>query len=334
MPRRGVTRPGRRRCTPHGGIRESPQNALAWNPIHGQNDACDPTPTKLAARRPGVALSPPQLHSFRIAKLEVLAESTGASLADATGFFCEFQGRTFLVTNWHVVAGRHYQTHRPLHRSRALPGKLVVHAHLASHVVPIKAPSSSTSFQISLFDAAGRPCWLEHPLYGHSVDVIAIEMDSRIPRCSRLYRLDLEAELARDITLSVMDQAFVTGYPLSASTTPNSLPIYKSGTIASEPGVFDSEPRIYIDGKTKTGMSGSPVMVKGPASNGEKAPLSLVGIYSGRDRQERTEFEAELGIMWPYKECLVPILEAYVSAASVQTADFSTASEEIRRHSS
>lgn len=287
----------------------------------------------MPVRRPADVLSPPQLHSFRIAKLEVLAEHTGASLADATGFFCEFQGRTFLVTNWHVVAGRHYQTHRPLHRSRALPGNLVIHAHIASQVVPINAPLSSTSFRISLFDADGHKCWLEHPLYGHNVDVVAIEMDSRIPRCDRLYRLDLAAELARDITLSVMDQAFVTGYPLSASTTPNSLPIYKSGTIASEPGVFDSEPRIYIDGKTKTGMSGSPVMVKGPACNGEPAPLSLVGIYSGRDRQERTEFEAELGIMWPYRECLVPILESCASVACAPRVDFSTASEETRRRS-
>ena len=279
-------------------------------------------------------MNPPQLHSFRIARLEVLAEHTAASLADATGFFCEFHGRTFLVTNWHVVAGRHYQTNRPLHRSRALPGTLVIHAHIASSVVPVAAPSSSTSFRISLFDNEGRPCWLEHPLYGHSVDVIAIELDSRIPRCNRLYRLDLATELARDIKLSVMDQAFVTGYPLSASTTPNSLPIYKSGTIASEPGVFDSEPRIYIDGKTKTGMSGSPVMVKGPAHNGDKAPLSLVGIYSGRDRQERTEFEAELGIMWPYKECLVPTLEAFAGTASVKRADFATVTEETRLRSS
>jgi hypothetical protein len=302
--------------------------------IRGQNVACDSRTIKLAARCPGLGVSPPQLHSFRIAKLEVLAENTGAPLADATGFFCEFRGCTFLVTNWHVVAGRHYQTNEPLHRSRALPGKLTIHAHIASTVVPIDAPSSSTTFQISLFNPDGGACWLEHPLFGRNVDVIAIEMDSRIPECSRLFRLDLEAELARDITLSVMDQAFVTGYPLSASTTPNSLPIYKSGTIASEPGVFDSEPRIYIDGKTKTGMSGSPVMVKGPAHNDDKQSLSLVGIYSGRDRQERTEFEAELGIMWPYKECLMPILDACVSAASTPRAGLSTATRGIRLRSS
>ncbi len=59
-----------------------------------------------------------------------------------------------------------------------------------------------------------------------------------------------------------MNQAFVTGYPLEASTTPNKFPIYKSGIIASEPMVFNSEPRFYIDGKTKKGYSGSPVVLK------------------------------------------------------------------------
>jgi hypothetical protein len=44
--------------------------------------------------------------------------------------------------------------------------------------------------------------------------------------------------------------------------------------------------------------------------------LGLVGIYSGRDRQERSEFEAELGIVWPYKECLMPIVEAFVEMSA------------------
>lgn len=255
-----------------------------------------------------------------MAKLEILAHETRALLGEATGFFCEYEKQTFLVTNWHVVSGRHYQTKLPLHRSQALPGSLTVHTHISKAVVPHCAPCSSTAFHIPLLDGNAAPNWLEHPLFGCDVDVIAIGVDAQLPDCSRIYRIDLAAELARDTQLAVMDQAFVTGYPLSATTTPNSLPIYKSGTIASEPRVFDSQPRIYIDGKTKTGMSGSPVMVKRRYDqlNGERITdlgadtLDFVGIYSGRDRQERSEFEAELGIMWPYKECLMPIIETFL----------------------
>jgi len=264
-----------------------------------------------------------------VAKLEILAVETGSLLGEATGFFCEYANRTFLVTNWHVVSGRHFQTRRPLHRSQALPGALKVHTHVSKSLSSIGTPSSSTTFNISLVDRFGAPIWLEHPLFGCDVDVIAIEVDTLIPDCSKIYRIDLALELSRDTQLSVMDQAFVTGYPLSATITPNSLPIYKSGTIASEPSVFDSQPRIYVDGKTKTGMSGSPVMIKrrreSPEhhdTNGLSAnPLDFVGIYSGRDRQERTEFEAELGIMWPYKECLIPIIESFLDSQTPSKDD-------------
>jgi len=205
-----------------------------------------------------------------------------------------------------------------------LPGALNVHTHITSRAASMEKPPSSTVFQIPLIASDGAACWLQHPLFGTDVDVIAIDVSSQILECDRIFRIDLEAELARDTRLSVMDQAFVTGYPLSATTTPNSLPIYKSGTIASEPGVFDSIPRIYIDGKTKTGMSGSPVMVKRTPHSPIRLnsihalsnDLDLIGIYSGRERQERSEFEAELGIIWPFKECLVPIIDAYVGAAT------------------
>jgi Trypsin-like peptidase domain len=261
-------------------------------------------------------LSNVNLHSFRVARLEVFARETDARLGEATGFFCQFRARTFLVTNWHVVSGRHFQTQQALHYSRALPGSLTVHAHVTRAGQEASIPSSSTAFRLALLDGEGRPRWLEHPLFGADIDVIALDIGAALPLGTQVCPIDLESELAVPLRLAVMDQAFVTGFPLQASTTPNSLPIYKSGTIASEPSVFDSQPRIYIDGKTKTGMSGSPVMVKrqaeqdGHKHHPSKEDLRFVGVYSGRDRQETSEFEAELGIVWPFKECLLPILES------------------------
>jgi len=37
--------------------------------------------------------------------------------------------------------------------------------------------------------------------------------------------------------------------------------------------------------------------------------LDFMGLYSSRDRQEETECEAELDMVWPYKDCLLPILK-------------------------
>ncbi|MBK8959291.1 MAG: trypsin-like peptidase domain-containing protein [Proteobacteria bacterium] len=261
---------------------------------------------------PAAPLFNVNLHSFRVARLEVFARDTAAPLGEATGFFCRFQGRTFLVTNWHVVSGRHFQTRQALHRSRALPGTLTVHAHVMRARDTAGVPSASTAFRMPLLGDDGRPRWHEHPLFGADIDVIALDIGGALPLGTEVCPIDLERELAAEARLAVMDQAFVTGFPLRASTTPNSLPIYKSGTIASEPAVFDSQPRIYIDGKTKTGMSGSPVMVKRGLGEGRAShdDLRFIGVYSGRDRQEPSEFEAELGIVWPFRECLLPILES------------------------
>jgi len=248
-------------------------------------------------------------HSYRIARLELRSAATSARLGEATGFFCRYAARFFLVTNWHVVAGRHVETGRALHASQALPGTLVVHAYVTRE--PWAAPRTSTAFVLPLYTEDGAPRWLEHPVFGAAIDVVAFDLSDKLPAGIEVYAIDLETELARPFALAVMDQAFVTGYPLQASTTPNSLPIYKSGTIASEPAVFDSQPRIYIDGKTKSGMSGSPVVIKPRETGPEHETLRLIGIYSGRDRQEPSEFEAELGIVWPYRECLLPILDEY-----------------------
>ncbi len=161
------------------------------------------------------------LHSFRVARLEVFARDTAARLGEATGFFCRLHQRTFLVTNWHVVSGRHFQTRQALHYSRALPGSLTVHAHVTRAGDVANIPSASTAFRLTLLDPEGRPRWLEHPLFGADIDVIALDIGS--------------------------------APPLGTQVCP----------------------------------------------------------IAGRDRQEPSEFEAELGIVWPFRACLLPVLEAY-----------------------
>ncbi|PHN93501.1 hypothetical protein CSC80_11300 [Maribacter sp. 6B07] len=131
--------------------------------------------------------------------------------------------------------------------------------------------------------------------------------------------LDIDEEISKDLKIGIMDDIFVTGFPLKTNTTPNKFPIYKGATIASEPDIFNSLPMFYIDGKTKSGMSGSPVIKKDNTIKTIATPtgitlnqgrIGLAGVYSGRDRQEKDEYEAELGIVWRLKECLLPILES------------------------
>ena len=253
-------------------------------------------------------------HSLKVAQVDVLAQKTKCKLSSATGFWCHYKNQTLFVTNWHVVSGRNFETNKPVDtRTCALPGELIIHGHVRQDHIA----HQPYEHIIGLYDANGNPCWYEHPEFGSRVDVVAIPVQLHHLNGYRLFYVDIDSELEKNVQISVMDQAFVTGYPLEASTTPNDFPIYKSGIIASEPMVFNSEPRFYIDGKTKKGYSGSPVVLKqtNTRKNGSKIngyaheALDFVGIYSGRDRQEETEFEAELGIVWPYRDCLLPILE-------------------------
>jgi len=66
-----------------------------------------------------------------------------------------------------------------------------------------------------------------------------------------IFRTDIDFELENNVILNVMDQAFVTDYPLEVTATPNLSLIYKSGIIATKPIVCNSEPRFHTDGKTK-----------------------------------------------------------------------------------
>ena len=253
-------------------------------------------------------------HSLRVAQVDVFTQKTKHKLSSATGFWCKYKNSTFFITNWHVVSGRNFETNKPVDSiTCALPGHLIVHGHYKvnedSH-----CPYEHT---INLYNKTGSPNWLEHPDYASKVDVVAIKIDSDELSNLKVFCVNIDEELQKDTQINVMDQAFVTGYPLEASTTPNKFPIYKSGIIASEPMIHNSEPRFYIDGKTKKGYSGSPVVMKEYSTSQQNAringftheKLNFIGIYSGRDRQEETEFEAELGIVWPYRDCLLPILK-------------------------
>ncbi|AWV98174.1 trypsin-like peptidase domain-containing protein [Arcticibacterium luteifluviistationis] len=267
-------------------------------------------------------------NSLKCVRIEMLAEITQAHLSWASGFFCSWKGKTFLITNWHVVTLKNFQTKETLHPSGAVPGFFNLHYHsVIKENGKIVSNHEAVSNKLELYQyeiheeekVYTNQKWVEHPTLGNNVDIVAIELsDKFVTAPYELVTFDIESELQKDKTLQIMDNLFVTGFPLNTSTTPNKYPIYKSATIASEPDVFSELPIFYVDGKTKAGMSGSPVIKKDDIIKKSvtktgihlnQGRIELAGIYSGRDRQEEDEHMAELGIVWRYQECLIPILE-------------------------
>ena len=257
------------------------------------------------------SISTLSLNTFRI---EADSKDTQLRLdGHATGFFCQFDDSKYLVTNWHVVSGINPITRMVINSHGAVPGKLICSGHHTSSV-PL-GDESDTSFSVLEFSVEidlykdETPIWLEHPVYGSKVDVVAIPIESQFDQ-TNIHAIDVNESLELVQSLWVTERLFIVGYPLSAKQSDNTFPIHKSGPIASEPYAYGDVPRFFVDAKTKRGMSGSPVVLL----HGQKIVwpgerLILIGVYSGRDGNAEDEHEAELGRVWPIKECLLPILQ-------------------------
>jgi hypothetical protein len=164
-------------------------------------------------------------------------------------------------------------------------------------------------------DDQENPIWIEHPTYKEKVDVVAIPIKSEICSGYNLFPIN-KISFDSEFKTEVADEAFVVGYPFS-DTTYLQLPIWKKASIASEPDVnLDQLPKIHIDTATRSGLSGSPVIMQRIGIhgliNGEMKSDSLIGrirnfigIYSGRIGED--ELKAQLGIVWK-KEVLEEII--------------------------
>ncbi len=245
----------------------------------------------------------------------------GNQLSVATGFFYEHNGRSFLITNYHVVSGRHPETGKALHSKELCPDSIVLGVATVGdhHGSPGAQLVQWKWLTLPLFTAGetGKPVWTEHPKYSRRFDVVAIPLsglqDTRITPANAK-SLDLDR-----IRVYPSMEAFVLGYPRGMSGGGH-FPIWKRATIATEPDFdLDGLPRFYIDTATREGMSGSPVYAQEvgywlPEGETDQSKVSIgkgrrfVGVYSGRLGAE-DEFKAQLGIVWK-ESALISLLES------------------------
>jgi Trypsin-like peptidase domain len=242
-------------------------------------------------------MEPPQIQVARpsVASLLLAARSAGVDLASATGFVIERRDRRYLVTNWHVLAGRRNDNGALLSATGAVPDEILIMHHressLGSWVPKIE----------SLYDANDSPRWLEHPRHRRSVDVVALEL--RNLDGIDCYAHDPWAK-GPGLATGVATGLSIIGFPFGL-TGGGALGIWVQGTVASEPSVdFNRLPCFLIDSRTRPGQSGSPViaytaggavaMADGGTRVFAGAPVEqFVGVYSGR-----ITAESDLGFVW------------------------------------
>jgi hypothetical protein len=99
----------------------------------------------------------------------------------------------------------------------------------------------------------------------------------------------------------VTDRVWVVDYPASVGKHVPTTPIWTGGSVAGEPEI-GLDNRFFIDSRTRTGQSGSPVIVHRQSRYldedgglGERLPEKaiLLGVYSGR-----TDEKSDIGSVW------------------------------------
>ena len=262
----------------------------------------------------------------------VVMADDNLELGPATGFFLRRDDNwIYFVTNWHVVTGR--RPERPSEsRCGAVPTKLKITLHRQFSDSQISL-SEKISKEIPINNENGdEPRWLEHPTHRQMVDVVVIKIKNSIEFTDGLFVnfLDEYDSFEESFFPSPMSSIFVVGYPWGLTGGDPVLPLYKRGSVASEPLVAEVHlPRFFIDCRTSDGMSGSPVICQhngvwnpndpmGGVTDGKlpsNAKIGLVenfaGVYSGRLISKETNMAdeiSELGVVWT-KKALENIVE-------------------------
>ena len=260
-------------------------------------------------------------------------DQDGRTLSSASAFFFDADGDWFLITNWHVVSGRHFMTREPL--INPFVEAISLTAKLASYDIGDRQNGTFgiAPHHIPLYRGE-QPVWFEHPELGASCDVVAIPMN-RPDTCPEFMHNAANRISEINIPVEPGCTVFVIGFPHAISSG-FGLPLWKSGYVASEPH-YDVDlggklwgygglaggtriPAFFVDAQTRSGMSGAPIFARFQGSWDTRDPYRsidpnepgfwkrddvalfgsegtmLIGCYSGR--VGNTESEATLGLCW------------------------------------
>lgn len=215
----------------------------------------------------------------------------------------------FLVTNYHVLTGR-----PPLSKDAALGDRVQFLIH--EDRVDL---GRVRHLELPLYDAAHQPLWVASETTPDA-DVVLLPIPPAAYAHVSLF-VFTEAHTHGDIRMRPTSGATLLGYPYGFADTAHDLPVWKTGHIASEPGVdFDNRPVFLVDVSAFPGMSGSPVLaVENGVYESEDGTmrtgrvLKLLGVFSAmpvvRDMKTAaanadaappapTETALQLGYVW------------------------------------
>jgi hypothetical protein len=257
--------------------------------------------------------------SFSSVKLELFTKE-GVPLKPASGFVVKADDQYHLITNWHVVSGKHI--------SADIQQGPVIEPFILKTSLHIYGGDDENSFPLSwgmwkritvqLYDDNDTPTWIElqtnrqpRPM----ADIIALPLQlNRNLKFNRAlnqfsekiagsnintsYWAKLSAipisAIDTDVEYAPPDTVYIVGYPLNwapEGTDKSSAAFWRMSSIATEInkiGMIQSD-TFFIDPCALEGMTGSPVI----GLKNDRA--KLLGIYSDRST---AELGANAGFVW------------------------------------
>jgi hypothetical protein len=169
----------------------------------------------------------------------------GLNLGFATGFIYRHAqtGKQFLITNYHVLTARD-----PSNPSMLMPG----YADSPDEICWSVFTRPDFSIKTGCFSINAETEWLEHREREKGVDIVALALS--FPNNAVVVSqsdLDMEDGLGVQVGMEV----FIVGYPYGFGIH-DMLPIWKRGTIASEPRARpDGLDKFYVDAYSHPGTS-------------------------------------------------------------------------------
>lgn len=155
----------------------------------------------------------------------------------------------FLVTNYHVLTGS-----SPIEGKPPIGNNIEFNIHISKD-----NPEKVKNFNYPLYTKEGNPIWLvnkDNP----EADLAIIPMPVNVYNEADIVNCINEKWSTNKLKVRTTTRTTVVGYPYGYYDTKNSLPIWKTGSIASEPDIdFEGKKLIVLDISAFPGMSGAPV---------------------------------------------------------------------------
>lgn len=271
---------------------------------------------------PGTAM-----HSLSLTctPIELLSnDGKDSVVTTASGFFWKYRGRSFLVTNWHVITGRDIFTGELKSQFGYVPKRIRFYgSSFVREGAYLTFIRSGMTLELDDETSQKIVC-LGMEVFPY--DICPIPISEGIVFGADVGREQFKGASSASCYINdhhsdrvithVGDDCFILGYPLKTCTGLMP-PIWKKGSIASEPLVgVNGRPLFLVDAATSSGMSGSPILRRvnaGWSSNDsgdrELSKYSFIGIYGGRVLHASSELHGA-GYGW-YGSLINKTIEGY-----------------------